>query len=77
MRAFSNAVLTFCFNLSGPGLGPLLTGFASDMLARNPAIADQSLRYALSLALLPSSLSALFFLYTARFFGPAPISQTT
>jgi predicted MFS family arabinose efflux permease len=32
MRAFSNSVLSLCFNLFGLGLGPWFTGLCSDML---------------------------------------------
>ena len=65
MRALSQAVLLLTFNLFGLGLGPLFTGVVSDALAR--AYGDDSLRYALVAALIPSALSAVVFVYAGRF----------
>jgi MFS family permease len=48
MRAVTAAVLLFAKALIGMGLGPLLVGIASDLLA--PAAGAQSLRYGLLLA---------------------------
>lgn len=68
MRAFSNSVLSLCFNLFGLGLGPWFTGLCSDLLARDPSVGPDALRYALSLSLLPGCLGALMFIHAARFF---------
>jgi MFS family permease len=68
MRAFSNSVLSLCFNLFGLGLGPWFTGLCSDMLARDPAVGADALRYALSLSLLPGCIGALMFIHASRFF---------
>ena len=45
MRAMASAILFFILNLIGLGLGPLVVGMISDMLA--PAYGSESLRYAL------------------------------
>jgi predicted MFS family arabinose efflux permease len=71
MRAFSNSVLSLCFNLFGLGLGPWFTGLCSDLLARDPSVGTEALRYALSLSLLPGFIGALVFIYAARFFKAA------
>jgi predicted MFS family arabinose efflux permease len=47
MRAVSIAVLYFCANLIGLGLGPVVAGILSDVLA--PGLGAESLRYALVL----------------------------
>ena len=47
MRALAVAIIYFVANLVGMGLGPLVAGFASDILSA--WFADQSLRYALAL----------------------------
>lgn len=69
MRAFANAVMGLVFNLIGLGLGPLLTGMLSDLLANQFGFGDQSLRYALILALVPAITGAAIFLYAARFWA--------
>jgi len=71
MRAFSNSVLSLCFNLFGLGLGPWFTGLCSDLLARYPSVGADALRYALSLSLLPGCLGAAMFIYAARFIKAA------
>lgn len=50
MRALSSAVLFFFLNLVGLGLGPILTGYAADLL--EPNFGTDALRYALSLTIL-------------------------
>lgn len=69
MRAFGNAVLLLTFNLFGLGLGPWVAGALSDMLT--PSFGEGALRYALAVVLLFSALSALLFLYAARFWKEA------
>jgi predicted MFS family arabinose efflux permease len=68
MRAFSNSVLSLCFNLFGLGLGPWFTGLMSDLLAADAGMSDGALRYALSLSLLPACVSALMFVFASRYF---------
>lgn len=69
MRAFSNAVMGLIFNLVGLGLGPWMTGMGSDTLSLHFGLGDQSLRYALILALVPACAGAAVFLYAARFWA--------
>ena len=66
MRAFASAVMTVTFNLVGLGLGPLATGVISDAFIKHFGMADDSLRYALIVVLLPSLLSSLLFWRAAR-----------
>jgi predicted MFS family arabinose efflux permease len=61
MRAFSSAVLMLVLNLFALGLGPLSVGFISDALVRHLGMANDSLRYALSFAVLFSLLGAWMF----------------
>ncbi len=61
MRAFASAVMTIIFNLVGLGLGPLVTGIISDAFIVHLGMADDSLRYALIVVLLPSLLSSFLF----------------
>lgn len=48
MRAFVSATIVLIANLVGMGVGPVVTGAISDALSSQPAIGDQSLRYALT-----------------------------
>ncbi len=59
MRAFTGAVVLLVFNLIGLGLGPFVTGILSDAFAlRFP---NDSLRYAVSIAVLFTFVSAVLF----------------
>ena len=64
MRALASAILFFVINLIGLGLGPLLTGVISDLLA--PRFGNQSLRYALVIVVLVYLWSTLHYLLAAR-----------
>ena len=64
MRAMASAILFFILNLIGLGLGPLVVGMISDMLA--PAYGSESLRYALGIVSFVNLLSAAFFFLAAR-----------
>lgn len=75
MRAFSNAVMGLVFNLVGLGLGPWITGMCSDVLGRYFGLGDQSLRYALLLALVPAFVGTAVFLYAARFWAAEKLSD--
>ena len=61
MRAFTSATLVLVVNLLGLGLGPLLTGALSDVIASHSGLAGDSLRYAISIALAFNVVG--FFLY--------------
>ena len=64
MRAMASAILFFILNLIGLGLGPLVVGMISDLLA--PAYGSESLRYALGIVSFVNLLSAAFFFLAAR-----------
>jgi MFS family permease len=64
MRAMASAILFFILNLIGLGLGPLVVGMISDMLA--PTYGSESLRYALGIVSFVNLLSAAFFFLAAR-----------
>ncbi len=59
MRALSSAILFFMLNLIGLGLGPILTGFAADLLT--PAYQDDAVRYAMSLTVLVNIWCAIHY----------------
>lgn len=61
MRAFTSAVLMLVLNLFGLGLGPLLTGYLSDVLTTQWGMTTDSLRFALSFAVLFSLLGGWMF----------------
>lgn len=67
MRALSSAILFFALNLVGLGFGPLVIGIISDLLLPTQGI--ESLRWALSIILPLSLVSALLFLTAARNIG--------
>ena len=54
----------FVLNLVGLGFGPLMVGMISDML--KPALGVESLRWALSIIIPISFVSALLFFSTAK-----------
>ena len=58
-RAMASAVLLFCQNLIGLGLGPLLFGMLSDAI--KPTAGEESVRYVLYAASLMSLIPAFFF----------------
>lgn len=81
IRAFTTAMLLLVVNLFGLGLGPLVTGFISDLLVNQYGMAQDSLRYAISLAVLFSLLAAWLFWRASihlpreilKFTEPAPV----
>lgn len=75
MRAFASAVMTVVFNLVGLGLGPLVTGVISDAFIKQFGMADDSLRYALIVVLLPSLLSSFLFWRAARWLSADMLPQ--
>lgn len=64
MRAMASAILFFVLNLIGLGLGPMLTGFVSDMLT--PNYGDNALRYAMSITVLVNIWCALHYYWATR-----------
>lgn len=64
MRALTSAVLFFVLNMIGLGLGPFLTGLASDLL--QPIAGDQSLRYAMLMTACVAPLAMLMFYLGSR-----------
>ncbi len=64
MRAIASAILFFVLNIVGLGCGPLITGMVSDYL--KPSMGADSLRWALSSALIANVLAALCFFMAAK-----------
>jgi len=69
MRALTSAVLFLALNFIGLGFGPWVVGMISDRLA--PALGVQSLRWAMSIVLVVSLISAILFFRTAKTLAPA------
>ena len=59
MRAMGSAVLLFVLNLIGLGLGPMVTGFVSDLLT--PSFGVDGLRYAMSITVLVNIWCAMHY----------------
>ena len=64
MRAMASAILLFLLNLIGHGLGPMMTGFMSDWLT--PQFGVDSLRYAMSVAVMVNFWCAFHYFMTAE-----------
>ena len=64
MRAVASAILLFVLNLIGMGLGPYLVGVASDYLM--PTFGQESVRYALCLAVMANVWAAAHYFLGAR-----------
>lgn len=64
MRAVTSAVLFFVLNMIGLGLGPFLTGLASDLLA--PTAGDQNLRYAMVITASVGFIAILMFFIASK-----------
>lgn len=64
MRAVASAILLFILNIIGMGLGPYLVGVASDYLA--PTFGQESIRYALCLAVMANVWAAGHYFIGAR-----------
>jgi predicted MFS family arabinose efflux permease len=64
MRAMASSILFLILNILGLGCGPLFTGMVSDHL--RPSMGTESLRWALSSALIANILGAVFFFMAAR-----------
>jgi MFS family permease len=65
MRAFASSILFFVLNLVGLGLGPLITGIISDVLAASMGLAD-GLRWALVIVTLANVWCVIHYLLGAR-----------
>jgi MFS family permease len=64
MRALTSAILFLVLNLIGLGFGPLVVGIFSDSL--KPSLGVESLRWAMSIVLVVSLVSATLFFVTAK-----------
>lgn len=64
MRALTSAVLFFVLNMIGLGLGPFLTGLASDLL--QPIAGAQNLRYSMLITACMGPLAILMFYLASR-----------
>jgi len=64
MRSLTSAVFFLVINLVGLGFGPLLVGIISDLL--KPTLGAESLRWALSIVIVISFVSATLFFSTAK-----------
>jgi hypothetical protein len=65
IRGVTAAVMLLVPTVFGVGLGPFLTGAASDLFAKQFNLGNPSLRYALSIALASSVLGGLLLLRLA------------
>jgi len=72
MRAQTSAVLFFCLNLIGLGLGPPVVGYIADLL--KPTQGVESLRWAMSVVILVSVVAMVLFFKTAGIYRAAPPS---
>ncbi|MCR9104223.1 MAG: MFS transporter [Gammaproteobacteria bacterium] len=68
LRTQASALFLFAFNLVGLGLGPLVVGFASDMLQDSYGI--YGLRYALALSMLGVVAGSVLFWLAAQRYRP-------
>jgi MFS family permease len=66
IRGLTSAILLLVPTIFGVGLGPFLTGLASDILATRFGLGDQALRYAITLALAPSIAAGLCLIVMGR-----------
>jgi predicted MFS family arabinose efflux permease len=69
VRGLTSAILLLVPTIFGLGLGPFLTGLASDTLAARYGLGDQALRYAITLAFLPSIAAGACLIAMARSIG--------
>jgi len=67
MRALTSAVYFLVINLVGLGFGPMIVGMISDAL--KPSFGIESLRWALTIIIFISIISAAFFFNTAKKFA--------
>lgn len=77
MRAFTSAVLMLVLNLVALGLGPLATGFMSDLLVEHFGLAQDSLRYAISVAVLFSLVAGWLFWRASNYLPQESLAPTT
>ncbi len=68
LRTQASALFLFAFNLIGLGLGPLVVGFASDMLQASYGI--YGLRYALAISMLGVVVGSVLFWLAAQRYRP-------
>ena len=77
LRAFASSVVLVTFNIIGLGLGPMVTGMISDFLIEQYGMANESLRYALVIVLVPSLLASLLFWRASRHLAHEALDRTT
>ncbi|MFK7977690.1 MAG: spinster family MFS transporter [Halioglobus sp.] len=71
LRTQASAMFLFAFNLIGLGLGPLVVGFASDLLQESYGI--YGLRYALALSMLGVVVGSVLFWLAAKRYQPQAV----
>ncbi|HXB33108.1 MAG TPA: MFS transporter [Puia sp.] len=69
MRALTSAVLFLALNFIGLGFGPWIVGMISDRLT--PSLGVEALRWAMSIVLVVSLVSAMLFFRTAKTLAPS------
>ncbi len=67
MRAVASSILFFVLNLIGLGMGPFLTGVASDVIGRQVGDIGTGLRYALCAVALVNLWCAAHYFYAAKY----------
>jgi MFS family permease len=67
LRAFTSAVLALVVGIVGLGLGPLVTGMISDLLASRYGLGKDSLRYAIAASAIPALWGAVHFMRAAHY----------
>jgi MFS family permease len=67
MRALASSILLFILNIIGLGLGPQFTGILSDVLHVTTDLGTEALRWALVVSLVFNVVSALLYVYAARY----------
>jgi MFS family permease len=66
MRGFTSAVNSLIGNLFGLGVGPVLTGFLSDVFRQNHHLAEYSLQYAIATSFILLPFASLMFFSASK-----------
>jgi predicted MFS family arabinose efflux permease len=66
MRAMAASIILFFINLIGMGLGPQVTGLASDLLATHAGLGGESLRWALVGVLMVNVVASVCYFLASR-----------
>ncbi|WP_460551154.1 spinster family MFS transporter [Ferruginibacter profundus] len=75
VKALATSICMFIVNLLGISMGPLIIGFLSDLMAAS--LGTFSLRWALMLALVVSTIAIFLFLKAAKYAGQEIINQVS